>query len=345
MRLRTLLPPNRRFVRRVLGLLWLLDGVLQLQPQMFTADWWDHDLAGSAMGQPEVVRHSILWAVGLVARNPAAWNTGFACLQAAIGLALLTGRWERLAIAASVPWALGVWWIGEGLGMLPAGFATLASGSPGPVLLYPLIGLLAWPGQDGGPVAQRPARGAWLLLWAGQSVLQMPLVHPVGQVLTANAHELSGGRSGWAGVLAATHPHLLAAVLACTQVAVGLGVVPARHRRFAVVAGAIAAVVYWVGFQYLGGIGRGGATDPSSGPLLLLLASSLWPGPASASLEFPQLPVSDEMHAGAGGQHPQGVGGHGQVVIGHPRRPVRIDRAHLGRVDRRPQDHLRDARA
>lgn len=65
--------------------------------------------------------------------------------QLGIGLCLVLGRLERVAIVVSVPYALGVWWIGEGLGGIPSGFAMVASGAPGAVLLHAIIGFLALP--------------------------------------------------------------------------------------------------------------------------------------------------------------------------------------------------------
>ncbi len=47
--------------------------------------------------------------------------------------------------AVSFAWVLGIWVIGEGLGMLLTGNATALTGAPGSVLLYGLIGLMAWP--------------------------------------------------------------------------------------------------------------------------------------------------------------------------------------------------------
>jgi hypothetical protein len=280
---------NRRRVRVALGAFWVLDAALQAQPVIFTADWWRTDLAQSVMGQPAALNRSILWAIGIVAAHAAVWNTVFVLVQAAIGLSLIVGRGDRVAIALSVPWALGIWWVGEGLGMLPSGFALAATGSPGPVLLYPLIGLLAWPSArdrapGGGPVARRAALASWVVLWAGQAVLQLPLLFPVRQVLTANVQELSQGLPGWqvamgswVGDMATAHPVLLSAGLAVVQLAVGLAVIGDRTRRGGLVAGIAVSVVFALCFQYIGGVFAGGATDPGSAPLMVLLASALWP--------------------------------------------------------------------
>lgn len=284
--------PTRSTVRRVLGVLWLIDAALQAQPTLFTSDWWRTDLAGAAMGEPHWLIGWILWGTGTVAAHAVAWNAAFVALQALIGLALLTGRGARAACVLSVPWALAIWVLGEGMGMLPSGFGLLAAGAPGAVLLYALIGLLAWPGEkDGEPVARRAARGAWVGLWAGLSVLQLPLVFPARQVLTANVQELSQGLPQWQTSLAGSvgswvghHAVLASALMAAGQVAIGVGVLVRPVRRAALVTGIVVSLFYWVCFQYMGDITVSGATDPGTGPLMILLAWSLWPDAAGREL-------------------------------------------------------------
>jgi hypothetical protein len=279
------LPLSRRSVRRVLGGIWLLDAALQAQPVMFSADWWRADLAGSAMGEPGWVAHPILWASGLVAAHVGPWNALFVAVQALIGLALITNRGARIAVLVSAPWAIGIWWIGEGLGMLPTGFAMAAAGAPGPVLLYPLIGVLAWPGaRDKEPVTGRAAVVAWVVLWAGQAVLQAPFVYPSRQMLTANIQELSqglprwqGSVADWIGGLASSHPVAMSVVLVLVQMAVGLGILSRSARGPALVIGIAVSLFYWVCFQYLGSITVAGATDPDAAPLMILLALAMWP--------------------------------------------------------------------
>lgn len=295
-------PLDRRQVRICLGALWLLDAGLQAQPALFKGGWWRNTLAESVMGQPSSIYHSMYWAIDHIAAHAAVLNGAFVAVQAAIGLALLTGRFERAAIVASVPWALGVWWVGEGFGTLPTGFALLAAGSPGPVLYYPFLGLLAWPrgrrppfeggGGDGGDrprpaISPRAALGAWVVLWAGQALLHLPWAYPPGQVISSNVEEYSLGQP--AGLLtiahhvealALSHPVALPAALGAVEVAVGVGVLLGRRARTAALAAGIGlSLLFWVVVQYFGTIPGGGASDPSAAPLLILLALALWPPP------------------------------------------------------------------
>ncbi len=323
-----LLPLSRRRVRFLLGVLWLVDAGLQAQPQLFTPGWWRDDLAQSVMGQPAPVAHSILWATGLVAAHPALWNSMFVAVQALIGAALVAGRFERLAIVASVPWAFGIWWIGEGFGALPTGMAMAATGAPGAVTLYPLVGLLAWPRTGPGArpdrIASRAGLAAWVVLWAGQALLQLPWAFPVGRVMRANVSEYSQDHPAWLAAVARAvgrvsdhHAVLLSAALAALGLAVGIGVMIRRSRPAALAVGMVAAVAYAFVFQGLNGLLSGGATDPGPAPLLVLLALALWPQPLPEpepqplpALQVAQLAVPDQVHAGAGEQHLERVGGH-----------------------------------
>jgi hypothetical protein len=298
------LPPTRRQVRIALGMLWLVDAGLQAQPPLFTGGWWRAGPGAAAAGEPPFVSHSVLWAVGVIAAHATVWNAAFVAVQLALGAALVAGRGERLALAASVPWALGVWWVGESLGMLPAGMANLAAGSPGAVLLYPVIGLLAWPRHDGRrrAVSQPWALTAWVLLWAGQTLLLTQAGPPPGRALGANVAANASGEPGTLAVLAhhveafvGAHPAAVATTLAVVQLAVGLSVLapevarswspavplgPAtRVRVGALAAGAALSLAFWVAVQYFGTVAAGRATDPNSGPLMILLAAALWPPP------------------------------------------------------------------
>jgi hypothetical protein len=274
---------SRRSVRRVLGAVWLLDAVLQAQSVMFQAGWWRTDIAGTAMGEPAGVANLILWATGVVAAHAPIWNSLFVAVQALIGIALLVGRWERAAMAVSIPWALGIWVVGEGLGMMPSGFAMLAFGAPGAVLLYPLIAVSAWPGRD----SRRAATVSWLVLWVGLSVLQIPWVYSAHQVLAANFEEMPQWLT-WMQGPAAAHPALLSAALAAVQVVIGASIL--LRRRVALAAGICVSLFYWFCFQGLGGLLAGGATDPGAAPLMVLLAVSLWPATTSAQLVRHDLP-------------------------------------------------------
>jgi len=105
---------TRRGLQIALGFLWLLDGGLQLQPFMLGTGFARQIVTVSADGQPQFLAVPVHWAADVIAAHPVAWDVPFATVQLLIGVGLLVPRTARLALAASVPWALGVWLFGEG---------------------------------------------------------------------------------------------------------------------------------------------------------------------------------------------------------------------------------------
>ncbi len=299
------LSPRR--IRACLGGVWLIDAILQAQPHFFSRDWWTRDLAQSVMGQPAAISHSILWVIGLIAPHAALADASAVGVQAGIGLCLLLGRFERVALIASVPWAVGIWWIGEGLGALPTGFAVVAGGLPGPALLYPLVGIICWPPHDSAGEGRdtrwcgRLALGSWVGIWAAGAIAGLPWRQPAAAVLQANIEQNGQGQPHWltqmssgAYHLVGLHPLLVPAALLTAQLAVGLGVLDRRTRRPALFAGTALALLFWVTVQSLGGLAGGGSTDPGSAPLLVLLAWAVEAatGPATTPAPTSGAPVS-----------------------------------------------------
>ena len=146
-------PPRRSFslvrtqrtLQIILGLFWLLDAGLQFQPYMFSSNFTSTYLLNNAHNQPDIVRWIITNVGDFVGPHVAVWNTFFALIQVAIGLGLLFRRTVRPALVVSFLWVFGVWFFGEGLGQVFTGSASALTGAPGSVLLYGLIGLMAWP--------------------------------------------------------------------------------------------------------------------------------------------------------------------------------------------------------
>jgi hypothetical protein len=282
-----LLPASRRRVRQVVGVFWLVAAGLSLRPSAFTAAWWHVQVGQSAMGQPALLRHSIIWAVGMIGSAPALSNSLVVVVQAALGLALVTGRRQRLAIAASAPVALGIWWVGEGFGALPTGFASFPGGAPGAVLLYPLLSLLAWPvdaeEEDGSPLDPRWGRLVWAVLWCGQAVLLAPWRFPAGQVLGATVEENSAGPSWITGPVStvggfcASHGTPIALGLAAATALVGVSVTSPAVTRIGLVAGLVLLGAFWLVFQGGTGVFTAHASDVGSAPLVAVLAVGLWP--------------------------------------------------------------------
>ncbi|MHB1877582.1 MAG: hypothetical protein ACYCPF_22335, partial [Streptosporangiaceae bacterium] len=200
----------RRWLRIALGLSWLADGLLQLQPSMFTSAFVSSVLAPAAMGNPAPVAGLITAASRAIGPHVAVWNAAFAGVQLAIGAGLLWRRTGRAALAGSVLWGLAVWVIGEGLGGLLTGTASPLTGSPGAALLYAITAVLLWPasGHDRGgdrsvagasPLGPIRSRLVWVALWGGFAVqMWQPAVRaatgtPLAVAATAAFAAISAG--------------------------------------------------------------------------------------------------------------------------------------------------------
>ncbi|MDE3133459.1 MAG: hypothetical protein KGL15_05285 [Acidobacteriota bacterium] len=277
---------TQRRLQIALGLLWLLDGVLQLQPFMFTAAFATQIIAANAVGQPELVAAPIRLAAQLIEPHVALFNVFAAATQLSIGLGLLHRRTVRVALAGSFVWALGVWWTGEGLGGLLTGTASPLTGAPGAALLYILVGLIVWPRvasgsglalADGLP-GRRGARIAWALLWAGLAALWLaPANRAAGAVHDAITAAPSGARwlsaiQSSAATAAAGHGPEIAISAAILSAAVGLSGLSKRFARPTLTVSIAIALIYFLIGQGMGGILTGSGTDLGSGPLLILLA-------------------------------------------------------------------------
>lgn len=123
----------------LLGVLWFTDGILQLQPQMFTSAFIENILKPNLQNQPSTISNWISFGIHIFTLHMRIENTLFALIQLAIGLLLLlqvSEKWKRFALWISIPWAFVIWVFGEGLGNLFTGSASFYTGAPGSILLY-----------------------------------------------------------------------------------------------------------------------------------------------------------------------------------------------------------------
>ncbi len=287
--------PSQRFIQIVLGIIWLVDGILQFQPYMFTKDFATDVLAAAGKGQPGFVAHPVVYMAQFLTPHIAFWNAIFATLQVLIGIGLLIPRTVKPALAVSFGWVAAVWWFAEAFGQMLNGSATIISGAPGAVLLYGLIGVLVWPtGQTSevsasasGPFGDLGGRAVWAAVWTIDAVLQfLPMNSSKGALSSA----ITAGASGEPSLLAsisnhvgnAIHGHgpVVAIVLGVAELLIGLGALSHRPNA-ALMIGASLALAIWVVGQDLGGILTGQGTDPNAGPLYILLAFTCYRWPAA----------------------------------------------------------------
>ncbi len=295
-----------------LGLLWLIDGALQFQPYMFGSSFVTTVLLPNAVGQPGVIGSPVIWVARLVEAHVALFNAFAATIEVLIGIGLLYRRTVRLALLVSFAWASGIWFSGEGLGMLFTGTANPLTGAPGAALLYILAGLQCWPrgaprrreadGAELGLLGERGPRITCGALWLGLAALWLlPANRGAGAIHDAIAAAPSG-RPWLSGILDAASAATvgrgttIAIVMALTSATIGLAVLYGWHPQTFLGLAIGLSIVYWIVGQGLGGVFTGRATDVGTAPLMILLAWMLgraqpqcsgWPGrvaqPLSAS--------------------------------------------------------------
>ena len=281
---------SRRHIQIALGLLWVLDGALQLQPYMYTKGFLTEIIGPTISGQPSAIASSMTWVVHLAGHHLVLFNTLFALIQVAVGVGLLVPRTVKPALAASFAWGLGVWWFGEGFGQLLTGTSPL-TGAPGAVILYVLIGALVWPTERpagpsavaSGPFGELGGKVVWVVIWLGMTALWLlpenRSADGIHSDLSGVASATGGGLGGFIGAVGRDTTGkgtAIAIALAVASAVIGVGVLT-RHRVDVLGGGAVISLAYWVLGQAFGGVTTGRATDPNAGLLFVLLALALFP--------------------------------------------------------------------
>jgi hypothetical protein len=311
----------RRVLQLLLAVVWVLDGLLQFQPFMYTTGF-GKSLAATAAGNPGFIARPITWDATLVNHHLALVNTLFATIQLLLGLGIAFRPTIRFALGASIVWALGVWWLGEGLGGVLSGTANPFTGAPGAVIIYALLAVVLWPvGRDlagrhsagrhsagrhtatrafaaaravGAPVA----RVLWAVLWLSFAYFALLPANRAPQAMHDAIAGMVSGDPAWLAAVERNAASLVAQqglaasiAFAVAFVVIAVGVfLPRPYARAAVLLALVVSAVIWVVGEAFGMILIGGATDPNSGLLLALLALSFWP-PRSAVPADPTEPT------------------------------------------------------
>lgn len=292
--------PTRRHLQVGLGLLWLLDAVLQCQSDMFQPDFYGMMLMMNHTAPPAWLWNWITDIEPAVLAHASAANTAAVAVQFAIGLGLLWRPTVRPALALSIPWAITVWLFGEMGGGLFVGGGNALTGAPGAALIYAVLALLLWPRRpddgtaaaDNGLLPRRATLLVWVALWVGTAALEAGYLNRSADFASQAMDTAALAGPTWlhaagqaVGGLVGTHGALFAACAGIAQTIVGLAILFLRTRRAALITGAGVALFYAVVGQAFGGIFSdgllgimsSGATDPGTGPVVVLLALALWP--------------------------------------------------------------------
>ncbi len=283
-------PKGYRILWWGLGLLWLIDGLLQAQPPMATSMFVDMDVATNVSSQPH-------WLIVLLGAGIQAWTSHqiasaiFAVLiQIFIGMAILLGyrrRLGRIGLYVSLIWSIPVWIYGEGLGNLFASGASWLTGTPGAVVFYILgaIWLLLppryWQSRQVGRWTRYIMAGIWLLLavfqalpgsgyWSSTglyNIFRLNTLMPQPGILLAPIV--------WMMHQSRLHPVFYNGIMVAIMAYMGLAMLFKKTgKTFWIASVAWLLASWWFGqdFGIVGGVG----TDPQSAPLALLFMLGGW---------------------------------------------------------------------
>ena len=150
----------------------------------------------------------------------------------------------------------------------------------------------------GAPVA----RALWLVLWGSLAYFALMPGNRTPQALHDMIAGMASGEPGWLAALDNHAASLLAhqglaasIVLAIALALIAVGTyLPRPAAQVTVVLAIVVAAVIWVFGEAFGAILAGGATDPNSGLLLILLAAAYWPARTVVSLPAASQPADTE---------------------------------------------------
>jgi hypothetical protein len=151
------------------------------------------------------------------------------------------------------------------------------------VIIYLLIGLIAWPSDGpGGLLGVRGARTMWATLWLVTAWLWLQsgsaapsAIRDMINAAPSGMSWLSSLQDGFASV-AKGNGVAISLVLAAVSAVIGIGVAANWRARQLLWLAIILSAIIWVVGQGFGGIFQGGATDPNTAPLFIVLAYGLY---------------------------------------------------------------------
>ena len=310
---------SRKALQRILGVLWLIDGLLQLLPQMWTMNMVNGVMKPMLDGQPGFVEPSLHFIIDQTTTHLIAVNLLISVVQILLGLGFLflSDRWIKELVWASIVWAVVVWYGGEGMSMLLTGQAGALTGAPGAVLLYPLLGLAVYPRKlsadartsDEGLLSRKVLRWVLTGFWFFAALLQLQAYWwQPGQVSqTIGGMVGQGGLNTWLVDPVLTPlsnatanietPLNIALIVVFLALGIGLAVVKEKQLPAVLIASIVVSVVIWYCSQGFGMILTGMSTDFNSGLLLVVMALAVWPSTRlaqSASERAPRAATTNE---------------------------------------------------
>lgn len=267
---------SRLWMQRILGVIWFVDGLLQLKPKMFTSDFVNQVILPTAQGQPTWVGQMVKWGGKLILPQIGLWNLLFALIQILLGLALMFNIKTKPTLQLSIVWSLLVWAFGEGFGQLFSGQSLILTGAPGAVFLYALMAVAVWPDKEPSQSDWRPksisfARYSLGLVWLVGAILQFQGAYRTAQGLSQVI------AVDWLVNIVGHHGPLVSMILGGLEFALGLLILFRVRMRVMVWTSVLVSVLFWWVGQSFGQIFSPLGTDLNSGPLFVLLSISALP--------------------------------------------------------------------
>jgi cytochrome oxidase Cu insertion factor (SCO1/SenC/PrrC family) len=290
-------PAARRILRIGFGIIWLVDGFLQLQTSM-PLGLPTGVIQPAASTSPHWVQQLVNSGLTIWSNHPVQAAAATVWIQVGLGIWLLVaprGRWSRTGGLASAGWGIVVWIFGEAFGGIFAPGLTWLFGAPGAVVFYCVAGLLlALPER----AFSTPRLGRIMLAGAGSffvgtAILQawpgrgfwQGRIHASSHVgtLTAMVQQMArtpqpGFLSSWVasfGAFDAAHGWAVNLVVVVGLTTIGVALCTGR-RRFvfpALLGAVVLCLADWVLVEDLGFLG-GVGTDPNSMvPMALMLVT------------------------------------------------------------------------
>ena len=290
-------PIARRVLRIGFGLLWIGDGLLQLQSSM-ALGLPTSVLEPSASSSPGWVQHVVNVGVTIWTHHPVQAAASAVWIQLGIGAALLLaprGRWSRFAGLAATGWGLVVWVFGEAFGGIFGQGSSWLFGTPGAALFYCVAGVLValpestWSSPRLGRRLLR-ATGVFFIgmavlqAWPGRGFWQGSQGRTKAGTLTTMVRLMAQTRQPGAvsasvrafGRIDASHGWAVNFIVVALLALIGMAFLTGRSRlvRPAVYVTAALCLADWIFVQDLGFFG-GLGTDPNSMvPMFLIVVSS-----------------------------------------------------------------------
>ena len=343
-------PVARRVLRIGFALLWILDGLLQIQSAM-PLGLPTSVLEPSATSSPGWVQHVVNVGVTIWSNHPVQAAASAVWLQLGIGAVLLLaprGRWSRFAGLVATGWGLVVWVFGEAFGGTFGHGASWLFGTPGAVLFYCVAGALvalpdsAWSSPKLGRLILRaigvffvamavlqawPGRGFWQGAGRGTNAGNLTtMLRAMAQ--TSQPGSLSSTVRAF-GRFDASHGWEVNLVVVVLLAVIGVAFSTANPRvvRPALYVAVVLCAADWVLVQDLGFLG-GVGTDPNSMlPMVLVFVSGYL---AVAHVAAPVARVARNPDSGGGDGGREMVGSrHSRpphAGVGHDRGPGRRGR-------------------